>query len=512
MASEVISKSAPVGGWNTRDALATMSINDAPIMDNWFPNSEGIVTRGGYRTHTTGGMGGGVVETLFTYAGVAGQKMFGFANNKIYECTTFNANATDVTAGSAITSNRWQGLNLGGFGVVFNGADVPRKYDGSVWSDAVYTGSGLTATTLIQATAYRSRIYIVEKDTMSYWYGATNAITGALTEVDLSTIFQRGGTLMAVATWTRDSGNGPEDFFVAISSTGEYLIYQGADPGSAAWSIVGRFVMGAPLSRRCFANVGPELDVIGQDGLIPLTRVLSRGLVDDGSSYAMSDKIQPSFTQAAANYGSNFGWAVILYPLGNYILVNVPVQNSGTNVTSWQFVVNSVTGAWCRFVGMNAICWTLFNSRPYFGTASGTVMQADHGYSDGATGLSVSNGATITYDCKAAFDNYGARGQLKQFQMVRPLIQANGPISATLDQQVDFQNTAVTAAISAGGAGTPWGSPWGSPWGDAQVYTRDWFGTGAIGYYAALRLQVVSKTQRMTFAAYDVMLERGGFV
>ena len=513
MTAETLSKPGPSGGWNTISDLAEMPPNDAVILDNWFPGPNGVQTRRGSRVHTTGGMGGARVETLFTYAGVAGEVLFGFANDKIYDCSTFNTTATDVTAGSAITSNQWQTINFGGYGIAFNGADVARKYDGSVWSDAVYTGSGLTATNLIQATAYRSRLYIVEKDSMSYWYGATNAVTGALTEVDLSTIFQRGGVLMAVGTWTRDSGNGPEDYFVAISSTGEFLLYQGSDPGSAAWTIVGRFKMGAPIGRRCLETFGPELVVITQDGLMPLSTVLSRGQIDSGIAAAISTKIQPSFTQAAVNYGTNLGWQVCLYPLGNYLLVNIPVQSSGSSVTSWQYVVSTLTAGWCRFTGQNAICWQVFDDVLYFGTGSGTVLEADYGYSDGSTGVSQTNGDYINYDMKTAWDFYGAeRGRLKQFQMVRPLIQANGPVTATVEAQVDFSTSAPTTTISAGAGSTPWGSPWGSPWGDAQRYTKDWFSTGNIGYCAAHRFLFQSKTQRFTLSSYDVMLERLGFV
>ncbi len=37
--------------------------------------------------------------------------------------------------------------------------------------------------------------------------------------------------------------------------------------------------MGAPVATRCFTNVGPELVVACQDGLVPLTKALTRGLV-----------------------------------------------------------------------------------------------------------------------------------------------------------------------------------------------------------------------------------------
>lgn len=510
MASRVKPKAAPTKGWNTRDPIAKMDPLYAIIMDNFFPSASDVGLRRGYREHTTGGMGGGVVETLLEWSGPTSRKLFGFANNKIYDCSTFNTTATDVTAGSAITSNRWQGANARGRLTIVNGADVPRNYNGSVWADTTFTGVGLTPENLIGIEQFKSRLYLIQKDSLTYWYSATNTISGALSAVDLSGIFHNGGHLVLISTWTRDSGDGPDDYLVFVSSTGEYLLYSGPDPSDSAWTIVGRFQMGAPLGRRASTLVGPELVLATQDGLVPLTAALTRGNVDNGQNSAISDAIQPTFSLAAQQYGANFGWEVLLYPLGPYLLVNIPITES---LTSYQYVVNTITGAWCRFTGQNALCWSLFDSLPYFGTSNGKVMQADYGTSDGSSGgVVTTNGAAIVGDLKTAFDYFGASGQQKQFQMVRPLLQSNGPITVTLDFQLDFADNAIDSTVSSG-TGTPWGSPWGSPWSDAMQVSSDWYSVDAgFGYAAALRLGVATKTQRIALSAYDTMFQPGGFI
>lgn len=55
---------APIGGWNARDALATMPITDAIVLDNFFPDTNEVRLRKGFETHVTTGIGSTDVETL----------------------------------------------------------------------------------------------------------------------------------------------------------------------------------------------------------------------------------------------------------------------------------------------------------------------------------------------------------------------------------------------------------------------------------------------------------------
>ena len=76
---------APVGGWNTRDALSAMPPNDAIIMENFFPTTESVMLRKGSLNHVTGITG--TVETLMSYANSTSKKMFAAAGSQIYDAT-----------------------------------------------------------------------------------------------------------------------------------------------------------------------------------------------------------------------------------------------------------------------------------------------------------------------------------------------------------------------------------------------------------------------------------------
>ena len=64
--AEQISYPPPVGGWNARDAYSAMGPEDAVILQNWFPGTSAVVTRGGTTSHATGIPGVG--KTLATYS------------------------------------------------------------------------------------------------------------------------------------------------------------------------------------------------------------------------------------------------------------------------------------------------------------------------------------------------------------------------------------------------------------------------------------------------------------
>jgi len=53
--SRTASVPPPVGGWDTRNALADMPVENAVILDNWFPSTDKVTVRKGHTSHATGG-------------------------------------------------------------------------------------------------------------------------------------------------------------------------------------------------------------------------------------------------------------------------------------------------------------------------------------------------------------------------------------------------------------------------------------------------------------------------
>ena len=119
------------------------------------------------------------------------------------------------------------------------------------------------------------------------------SVAGTVATFDLASIAQKGGSLQAIGTWTRDGGDGSDDLAVFLTSEGEAIVYAGTNPGSAdAWNLVGVFNIGRPIGRRCVEKVGADLIVTTENGFLPLSKILPLGL--SAPSAAISDKISGS--------------------------------------------------------------------------------------------------------------------------------------------------------------------------------------------------------------------------
>jgi len=68
--SGTVTVTAPIGGWNAVNQLATMSPNEAVIIDNWFCLPTELQSRKGYTLWSSGIAGD--IESFITYDGQDG--------------------------------------------------------------------------------------------------------------------------------------------------------------------------------------------------------------------------------------------------------------------------------------------------------------------------------------------------------------------------------------------------------------------------------------------------------
>lgn len=497
--AQVVSLPAPVGGWNARDSIAAMPPIDAVIMDNWFPDTDYVKLRNGYANHVTGITG--QVETLMQYSSGTTRKLFAAATTAIYDVTTVGAVGAAVV--TAQTNARWQHVNFGTSGgqflIICNGADTPQNYNGTVWA----TTPAITVATpasLIHVNVFKTRLFFIEKNSLKAWYLPVASIGGAAASLDFSSVCRLGGSLTAMATWSIDGGTGIDDYAVWITSEGEVIIYRGTDPSAAAtWALVGVYRMGRPIGRRCFFKIGSDVVFITTDGFV----LLSKAMLSDRTQpqIALSDKIVNVANLAANTYGGNFGWQPILYPKGKMGIFNVPLTEGSL---SHQYVMNTQTGAWCRFTGWNANCWELYDENIYFGT-NGKVCKADVG--------SVDDTSNISADVKQAYSYFNAPGRLKRFTMARPVMLSDGVPAVSMIMNVDFEDQTVLSEPSySGSAGSLWNvATWDvSLWAGALTPKKTWQSLFSVGYAGSYRMKSVSKNILIQWAATDIVMEYGG--
>lgn len=492
---------APYGGWNARDPVAAMSPMDARALDNFIAGDLTIKAREGYGDHATA-IAGSYVESLMEWSGPASAKLMAAGPTTIYDVTTAGA-ATSSRTG--MTSGRWQHVNIANSGGSYlwccNGTDDCQHFDGTTWAAPALTG--VTSASVIHVSLHMNRLFLTEKDSLNLWHLGTKAIAGAVTNLDVRSLFNMGGYLVGSASWTRDGGSGLDDYFVILSSRGQVLIYQGTDPTAAAtWSLVGRFKIPEPIGRRCFVQLGGDLGVLTSRGLVSLSAVLN--MTESGQAKsAITDKIVNAFTVAFRTKGTKYGWQCMEYPKQQLAIINVPQTE---REEFHQYV--AYKGKWSRWKGIEANVFGLLNDKLYFGMNDGTVR---------VYGESIGNDDGTPIDAVAigAYNLFGTPN-LKRCTRLRPQIYTQAGYTPTVALQFDFDETInVYEPETAVSSSPPWGSPWGTPWSAPNTAQFGWFGVNGTGAAVSTIIAARGPASGLGTFSYNgslLIYEQGGMI
>jgi len=497
---------APVGGWNARDSLAAMPPTDAVYLTNWWPSLGSVNVRNGYSNFATGLPD--QVETLMPYAGGTTDKFFAVSNKAIYDITAGGVAGGAVVSG--LSNSRFQYTQISNVGgsylMAVNGQDKLRYYDGTTWSadGGTYTITGVDTSTVANILLFKNRIWLLQGNSLNAYYLPTNAIQGAVSAFPLQGVARMGGYLVAAMTWTIDAGYGMDDQLVFVTSKGEVIVYGGTDPTTlSTFSLIGVWQLGAPVGRRCFQKYGGDVILISQDGIVPLAAGLQSDRLDP--RVTLTNKIQFAVSTAVTTYGSNFGWDVTYFAKANMLVLNVPVAVGQQQ----QYVMNTISQAWCNFTGWNANCFMIWKDLLYFG-GNTVIGQAWNTQADAGT--------NIVADGKGAFTYAGAPTMVKRFTMMRPYLITNGGtpgLQAAVNMDFDDSNPYLAASLNPTPAlGGTWGSgKWGTMlWGTSQQIQKNWQGVVGTGYSVAPRLKAVTNGLTAQWMATDLVFEPGAIL
>jgi hypothetical protein len=165
----------------------------------------------------------------------------------------------------------------------------PVAFDGTTFTAMTITGPAAPSD-IDTGVSFKGRMYYVTGADGDIWYAGAGAFQGTLTSFPVGDNFLRGGVCQVLVPLTIDGGDGPDDMLCVISSNGEALVYAGDDPGSATdWALVGRFEIGRPCGKQCWAKIGSTTIVVTQHGPMDLQQVLSAGA--GAMSAAISAKV-----------------------------------------------------------------------------------------------------------------------------------------------------------------------------------------------------------------------------
>lgn len=491
----------PVGGWNTKDALSNMKPQDARVLDNWFPQTTDVVVRAGAVSHVTGFSS--PVYSLLPFKSAAGTaKLFAATDSGIYDVTS---PGTVGAAAIAVTNGKMKSIqnatSAGDFLMCVNGADSLKLYNGTTWASITGASTpaitGITTSDIANIFLFKKRVMFIKVDSKSFYYLPVDSIGGAAAEFPCGAYMKEGGYLVAMGNWTLDAGEGADDHLVIATSEGELLMFKGTDPGSAgSWALVGVFNLGPPLGDNCFVKYGSDLIYLSTNGIFSLTKSLVSGALS--SRVPFSDKCFGAFSVASASGKDLYGWMGTVIRSASALLLNVP-DVTGASV---QFVMNTQTGAWCRFTGWTANCLASLEDQLYLADATKVYK--------GLTG-STDFGNNIQADSAMAYNYFGTKSRKKKVKQVRPLFLASAGVSAAVAIATDFEDTqAYGGTPSAPASGALWDSGvWDTAvWGGSTAMTKNWIHTPSkVGYCHSLKIRVSSRAGIVSWMETLVLTE-----
>lgn len=448
---------------------------------------------------------------VFIYPSATGQTISTIVGNGVIVTVTTAAPHLLRTGNTVTTSGAATvGYNVGPVSITVTGANTftfVNTTTGAAGGTPIYTVgeniTGVNPANVFSLSLFKHRVWLVEKNSLNPWYLALDSIQGAATLFPIGPLFDKGGFLQGIPTWTIDGGQGMDDNIVFVSSAGQVLVYKGTDPSTATtFAETGVFNMGEPIGNRFWIKWGGDVVMITDQGLFPMATALLSADINNKTN--LTDKILPAIAAAVAAARSSFGWQVITYPSQNMLLLNIP-----GGMVNYQVAMNTITGAWCRFpTGFAAACFASQGNSLYFG-AAGYVGLAWSGNTDA--------GASIVAEMLPAFNYFGRRGYSKDFKAVKPIFLTNGAPTILGVMNLDFDTTppAGSLAFTTPTIGMVWNAMiWGSMvWGGGYLIQKAWqAAVGGSGDCGAFHFKVQNNGSVVKLEAITYVFELGGII
>lgn len=478
---------APMNGLNTRENYTRLQPTEARVLENLLPDEGSCNVRPGYAEHQEVS-GATSIPTLMLFKGATTQQLIAGAAAELYNVTGTPSALTSNT----YTSSLWSHDNFNGYLFGVNGTDTPWRYDGSNVAATGFTGPTLTTLNTIQQV--RNRLWVTQTNSADVRYGPIGGVTGALTTFQLSQIAS-GGKCIAVCSWSRDAGDGSDDFTVFVMDTGQVIVYQG-DPATS-FALVGKYSAPILVEKDATVSVGGERVLMTVSGPIPMTAIIA-GVAFSPDALKDWGKIAPTWQADYQRYKANAGFSAHFF--NGIVYFNFP---TGTNTTK-QYVYNTRIPAWTNYTNLPIASMADYQGELYFGS-----------YSDGFVyrhGTGADNGEQIVTLARQGA-SYPLGGQRSAtYNSFRPNIDADGPTQLQFALDVDFRDgdLGMLYDLNTNSSGTTWGDAWGSPWSSPTTTRRKWLASRGYGRAVAPVVRTRSTAVNVKWFASDLRGTQGG--
>lgn len=514
---------APTGGINSIMNLYGMDPRDAIITINIDATTYGLKVRPGYNEYANG-FAGGAIQTMIPYTGSldngSEDKLWAANSDGIYNVSA--STTTPVKDVDWLVKNAPAGrcsfsqfTNDGGGHFLLvadeeNGLQLYEEATG-LWSVPAIVGPTNGAADIVFVMSWKNRMWYIEKNSTSAWYSDVGVFGGTLTEFNFGSRFRYGGILAVLADWTLDSGEGPDDYIVAVSSAGDVIVYSGTDPSSSAtFGLIGLWFVGAvPFGRRIISLYGGDMLLLSTYGLISMGALLE-GKDPFSLEASLSWKIQAFINTALQATRAQFGWEIKIHPNLSRLVISSPLE-AGKPFTQYVYDLN--LKAWSIWNDMPMITSEQYKSEMYIGTGATPQVYKVEGTLDNVLLI---GGAPLQVDWQilTSYQDMDQPEQFKRMQFMRPIFLAAQKPSYTVRAYYDYDLSPLPSPVNAVPAGI-------ALW-DAGIWDLDIWGGGSIPFQPAVGAYGIGRTMAVairgrsqvetTLIAVGVMWDTGNLL
>ena len=502
--------SPPYSGLDLVSPIDNMDPSYALELMNVFPGAGAPTVRLGYKQFCDTSAAASINTLATLELKDATSKLVATTSTDIYAITTAGSSSS-IKGSTTVTNADFQTVTYANNLYLCNGVDNAKVYTGT-GNVADLTFTGVTLSNLINVTAYKERLYFVEKNTAKVWYGGLQVTgtggTPALTSFDLQYVFTKGGYLVGIGSFSSNASTSTQEYFWACSSEGEIVFYNGIYAGDpTSWGLIARYYIGRPLGFRAFVRVNNDVWILTEQGIVPISGLFQSD--PEAALQIVSQKINPLISELASQASFDHQWAGFFWPQGRRVYISAPTASNAC-----RFLVYSIdTKGWTQFSlysDQHAFASCLFNKKPFYASTSGVVWEGETGQADAVT---ATESQSISFSGRTAFSFYGSRSNYKAFKDIRPLLKAKRGVTLNLGLDTDFKRqSTLTSTTTPPGAFTAWGSAWSSPWSAEVQWIYDRYSVKGQGHCAAVRFGGGLKNSTMQILGFEVRYDMGGQV
>lgn len=519
---------APTNGLNYRTPISQQDPKDAIVLENMVCRPYGVELRSGWAEHSIGMAG--EVHSLMPHVpqeGTLFSKLFaGVDDSNIYDVTSVGTAVVDVNIPGQVRPGDFSFVNFvtegesylcvvsqgGGYWTYTNSGGWVQRVAGAGAGEVEFpVGDTTGLDSFVVIRSWKNRLWFIKADSGDAYFLPTGQVAGELKLFPFGPLFQHGGYLDQMASWTMDGGDGIDDKLVLMSNTGDLLVYEGTNPASAAeFRIVGRWFVGPPPSGRRYMSIyGGDLVIITSKGLTFLSELLQLGGKFHDWVESAGKINQFLGRRVAQTSGQNY-WELRYLTNHQLMLVNSP---DTADLTDMQIVYEVNALGFSMFRGMPMLCSSEYLGELYFGTTDGRVAKGLVGKSDGAL-LDATPGTDIEGSVQTAWTHLGTPANLKRFVLVQPFFISTTTPSIKIRINTDWHFSSVegSPALPPTDASLWDLDVWGTAiWGGGQNSYSAWAGVTGLGHYVSLRMKIRGDPGTI-FTNWIVVAEVGGIL